>query len=1065
MSTETFSAETTELVSETGALLSALPDLIFRLDRQGTFLDVKQSPHIPLLLAPEAFLGRNIRDVTPSHLAEGILNGIEETRRSGQPAVFHYQLEFDGERRDFEARIVRIGTSEEYLSIVRDISDHQQALRQARDNETRYRALFELANDAVFLVRDYRIIECNGKALEMFSCQKADLLGKTPIDLSPPRQPDGRPSADQAMAVMQKAMHGEAQRFEWQHRRFDGTLFDCEISVSRIDLPDGPLIQAIVHDITRRRLAQRALEESNRLLEQVFANDFIQMAYLDRDFRFIRVNPAFAQAFGRRPDDFIGHNFFDDCKDPGNRERFARVVKEGKPHIEKARVEQLDENDPERRYWDWSLQPVKDPQGKVTGLVFVRMDVTDRLRNEQRLQQAAQELDMILHNMQDTYYRINAHGILTRVSDSVKDLLGYEPDEVIGRPMAEFYLHPEEREAFLRKLELAGGSVTNNETALRHRDGSVVWTSSNAHFIYDEQGNVVGVEGTARNITERKLHESQVSKLSSVLEQTADIVIVTDIDGVIEYVNPSFERVTGYTYEEAVGQTPALLSSDKHKKEFYQHMWETILSGESYTNIMINRRKDGSLYYEEKTITPIRDQTGRITHFVSTAKDISERMQVQERLQHMAHHDALTDLPNRNLFLDRLQQALIRARHHNRLVAVMFMDLDRFKNINDTLGHNTGDQLLLQLSERLKHSVRDGDTIARFGGDEFAILLDDVDNENSIAAVAQKLLQTLSEPFHVNSHELFITASIGIAIFPHDGEDPDTLLRNADVAMYRAKELGKNNYQFYSDDMSARNFERLTLESHLRHALAREQFVLHYQPQVDARQNRIVGVEALLRWQHPELGLVSPSNFIALLEETGLIEEVGEWVLETACRQSKIWYDAGFDDLQMSVNISSRQFNNTEFINVLHNTLDRTGVNPECLELELTESMLMRQASSVVTALKSLNELGVRFAIDDFGTGYSSLSYLRRFPIETIKIDRSFIRDITEDPDDAAITRAIVVMARNLSLKVIAEGVETEKQLAFLKENDCHLIQGFYYSPPLPVEEMTALLEKQGQRS
>ena len=1065
MSTETFSAETTELVSETGALLSALPDLIFRLDRQGTFLDVKQSPHIPLLLAPEAFLGHNIRDVTPPHLAEGTLKGIEETRRTGQPAIFHYQLEFDGERRDFEARIVRIGTSEEYLSIVRDVTDHQQALQQARDNETRYRALFELANDAVFLVRDGRIIDCNGKALEMFCCRKHELLGKTPIDISPPKQPNGRPSAEQAMAVMQRAMAGEPQRFEWQHRRFDGTLFDCEISVGRIDLPDGPLIQAIVHDITRRRLAQRALEESNRLLEQVFANDFIEMAYLDRDFRFIRVNPAFARAFGRRPDDFIGRNFFDDCKDPGNRERFARVVDEGRPHIEKARVEQLDEDDPERHYWDWSLQPVKDRHGQVTGLVFVRMDVTDRLRNEQRLQQAAKELDMILHNMQDTYYRIDANGILTRVSDSVKDLLGYEPQEVIGRPMVEFYLHPEEREAFLRKLELAGGSITNNETALRHRDGSVVWTSSNAHFIRDEQGNVIGVEGTARNITERKLHESQVSKLSSVLEQTADIVIVTDIDGVIEYVNPSFERVTGYTYAEAVGQTPTILSSGKHKPEFYQHMWETILSGESYTNIMINRRKDGSLYYEEKTITPIRDQTGRITHFVSTAKDISERMQVQERLQHMAHHDALTDLPNRNLFLDRLQQALIRARHHDRLVAVMFMDLDRFKNINDTLGHNTGDQLLLQLSERLKHSVRDGDTIARFGGDEFAILLDDVDNENSIAAVAQKLLQTLSEPFHVNSHELFITASIGIAIFPHDGEDPDTLLRNADVAMYRAKELGKNNYQFYSDDMSARNFERLTLENHLRHALARQQFVLYYQPQVDARLDRIVGVEALLRWQHPELGLVSPSNFIALLEETGLIEDVGKWVLETACQQSKIWHDAGFDDLLMSVNISSRQFNNTEFIDVLHSTLDHTGVNPECLELELTESMLMRQASSVVTALKSLNELGVRFAIDDFGTGYSSLSYLRRFPIETIKIDRSFIRDITDDPDDAAITRAIVVMARNLSLKVIAEGVETEKQLAFLEENDCHLIQGFYYSPPVPVAEMTALLEKQGQRS
>ncbi len=1062
MPTRTLTPETRDLVSETEALLNALPDLIFRLDRAGNFLDVKQSPHIPLLLDPEQFLHRNIREVTPPDIAEGTLRGIEETRRSGRPAIFHYQLEFDGDRRDFEARIVRIGSTDEYLSIVRDISEQQAALRRVRDNETRYRALFERANDAVFLVRDGLIVDCNGKALEMFCCQKDELLGLSPVDISPPRQPGGRPSDSEALAILQRAMEGDAQRFEWQHRRFDGTLFDCELSVSRIDLPDGPLIQAIVHDITRRRLAQRALEESNRLLEQLFANDFTQMAYLDRAFRYIRVNPAFARALDRTPDAFIGRNFFDDCRDPVHRERFAEVVRSGRPHTERARADRP-AGDPDGRFWDWSLQAVRDADGSVIGLVYVRMDVTERLQTERQLREAAQELDTILHNMQDTYFRIDANGILTRVSDSVQQLLGYAPEEVVGRPVMEFYVHPEEWEALLERMAANGGLISNDEIALRHSDGTVVWILANVHFLHAGNGNAAGVEGMARNITDLKRHESQVSKLSSVLEQTADIVIVTDIDGIIEYVNPSFERVTGYRFEEVVGRKPSILSSGKHKPEFYQHLWETILSGESYTNIMINRRKDGSLYYEEKTITPIRDQRGRITHFVSTAKDISERMQVQERLQHMAHHDALTDLPNRNLFLDRLQQALIRARHHKRLVAVMFMDLDRFKNINDTLGHNTGDQLLLQLSERLKHSVRDGDTIARFGGDEFAILLDDVDNENSISAVAQKLLQTLTESFHINNHELFVTASIGIAIFPHDGEDPDTLLRNADVAMYRAKELGKNNYQFYSDDMSARNFERLTLENHLRHALAREQFVLHYQPQVDARNDRIIGVEALLRWQHPELGLVSPSNFITLLEETGLIEVVGEWVLEAACRQSRTWHDAGWRQLHLSVNISSRQFNNSAFIDVLHGIIERTGVNPEFLELELTESMLMRQASSVVTALKSLNRLGVRFAIDDFGTGYSSLSYLRRFPIDTIKIDRSFIRDIIEDPDDAAITRAIVVMAQNLSLNVIAEGVETEAQLAFLNENGCHFIQGFYYSPPVTEKEMTALLEQQGR--
>ncbi len=492
-------------------------------------------------------------------------------------------------------------------------------------------------------------------------------------------------------------------------------------------------------------------------------------------------------------------------------------------------------------------------------------------------------------------------------------------------------------------------------------------------------------------------------------------------------------------------------------------MWETITAGESYSNIFINRRKDGSLYYEEKTITPIKDQSGTITHYVSTGKDISERIRVHEHLQHMAHHDALTDLPNRSLFLDRLQQSLNRARWHDRLVAVMFMDLDRFKIINDTLGHNIGDQLLLQLSQRLNKTVRDGDTIARFGGDEFAILLDDIDSDSHISSLAQKMLDTLAVPFKINKQELFVTASIGVSIFPNDGDDSETLLRNADVAMYRAKDLGKNNYQFHSDDLSARIFERMTLETHLRHALERDEFILYYQPQIDARTQNISGVEALLRWQHPELGLVTPNNIVPLLEETGLIEQVGHWVLETACRQSRVWHDAGWSYLHMSVNISSRQFNNTDFIPSLHDIINQTEINPEFLELELTESMLMRNASTTVNALHSLSGLGVRFAIDDFGTGYSSLTYLRRFPIDTIKIDRSFIHDVTDNPDDAAIASAIIVMAQSLSLNVIAEGVENQEQLDFLTSRNCYYLQGNFFSRPLPAEELTQLLEKQNK--
>ncbi len=439
-------------------------------------------------------------------------------------------------------------------------------------------------------------------------------------------------------------------------------------------------------------------------------------------------------------------------------------------------------------------------------------------------------------------------------------------------------------------------------------------------------------------------------------------------------------------------------------------------------------------------------------------QDLEERKRVEQNIRHMAHHDALTGLPNRALFRDRLTHAMAQADRYHQILAVLFLDLDRFKAINDTLGHNVGDQLLKIAAERLRSCVRDCDTVARLGGDEFTIIVDDIVEVKDAAIVAQKILDTLSQPFNLHGHEVFISVSIGLTLYPNDDENADNLLRNADSAMYRAKEYGRNNYQFYVADMNVKARERLMLESQLRRALDRNEFTLYYQPRVDLLSGHVIGAEALLRWRHPEMGLVPPVQFIPILEETGMIIPVGEWVLQQASEQNRIWQDQGLKPIRMAVNLSVRQFIQKELADSILSIIERVGLAPEFLELEITEDLLLEQNQTNIITLTKLRNRGVHISIDDFGTGYSSLSYLKRLPIDTLKIDQSFLRDIENDPDNKAITSAIIAMASSLHLNVLAEGVETEEQLAFLRAQGCNEIQGFSFSKPLTAEEFEKLL-------
>ncbi len=551
-------------------------------------------------------------------------------------------------------------------------------------------------------------------------------------------------------------------------------------------------------------------------------------------------------------------------------------------------------------------------------------------------------------------------------------------------------------------------------------------------------------------IAERQRVEATLRKLSMAVEQSPASVLITDAVGVIEYANPKFLQVTGYTADEVRGRNPRFLRTGYTSREEYQELWNTILSGRVWQGEFHNLRKDGTSYWEFASISPITASSGIITHFVAVKEDITARKGYEERLLRQAHYDQLTGLPNRLLALDRLTQALARMRRENTLVAVLFIDLDQFKSVNDTLGHHAGDQLLRETARRLEGCVRDEDSVARFGGDEFIIMLTDLRSPLQSEVVIEKVLAALAEPFHLEGQEVFSSASIGITVAPLDGSDPHVLMRNADVAMYQAKADGRSTSRFFTRQLNEKARVRMSMDTRLRRALEHDEFHLCYQPLMAVGSGQIVGAEALLRWTNRDLGEVQPVQFIPLAEESGLIVPIGEWVLHQACREMRGWLDSGLTLTHIAVNVSSRQFRAGDLAGIVATALDDNGLSCDQLHLEITESLLLEDVPRVVNILRQLVDMGVCLSVDDFGTGYSSLSYLRRFALKTLKIDRSFIRDVTTNADAGALTEAIVAMAHRLGLLVVAEGVESADQLAFLEACGCDLAQGFLLGRPVP---------------
>ena len=705
------------------------------------------------------------------------------------------------------------------------------------------------------------------------------------------------------------------------------------------------------------------------------------------------------------------------------------------------------------------------------GIASIRIDITRRRETEMKLRKLSQAVEqspasVIIMRTDFTIEYVNPKFIETS---------GYGFEEVAGqRPCI---LHSNDGSS--SSLEQIRDGLTaqgqwRGEVCSQRKDGEFFWQAVSVSPIKSEEGEITHYVAIVEDISERRRAEEQLRLADTVFRKTAEAIMVTDADNCIKAVNPAFTDITGYQPAEVLGKSPRIMSAGKHDKTLYRTIYESLEKSGQWQGELWNERRNGEVYPLWISISTIKDAEGRITERVAIFSDITRRKRDENKIWHQANYDALTQLPNRTLFLDRLISVISTAYREKWRVALLFIDLDRFKQINDTLGHIVGDELLKQAAIRLKHCVREVDTVARLGGDEFTIILPDIHRDEDAALVSSKIIKHISEPFELRGQEIYIGASIGITIYPSDAEDvleknssasshAVAMLRHADLAMYRAKERGRNIYHFFTPEMNTQMRERISLENDLRHALARGELRIFYQPIVDVRKRRVSHAEALLRWQHPRRGLVSPDEFIGLAEETGLIGDIGAWVFNTACEQARAWQDAGHKSVGVSVNLSSRQLRTGFGADDISRMLAQNRLAPKYVSIEITESLIMEDTEHTVHWLNDVSDMGVGLSIDDFGTGYSSLSYLKRFPVNTLKIDRAFVHDVNTDPENATLVKTILAMASSLKLRVIAEGVESEEQLRFLRKLRCDQIQGYYFSRPLPSQEFLQFLRHRRQ--
>lgn len=971
--------------------------------------------------------------------------------------------------------------------------------------------LSQYANDIVLLYDETgRIVEANDRAVDAYGYPLETLLTLTGDDL----QLNSEDWQRNWKAVWE---HGDV-RSESTHRRADGTAFPVEVSARRIDADGRSLVQSILHDISERRRAEAqvihlkdvyaALSQTNQIIVRVQERDALFREICEIAIQYGHFNLAWISIVdaatgdvapvaiaGSDPSYLDGLKVSIDPQSEFSTGPTGQAILTGRPFIANDIETALHGKPWQARWTQFGVRscagfPLVFKGRAVGALVLysheigfftedlvrlleeMAMDISyaldriaadeERLQLERDLTATNAQINGIVEGTEDMVLAVDNSMRITLCNRAQQKFLTSEAaDGAVPGMTIDAWLaaYPAEREILTTNLGRALEGMRSVENWTTSASGTRACFESHFAPLLAPTGERIGAFHIGRNITDQKRLESELRKLSTAVEQSPVTILITDTRGVIQYVNPAFSATTGYTAAEAIGQTPNILKSGETSEEEYRALWQTISSGHPWFGLFHNRRKDGTLFWEEAVLAPVRAEDGSITQYVALKQDITQRLEAEERASFLTYHDSLTQLPNRTLGRRYMEASMAEAQQTGRLAALLSINIDNFKRVNDSLGYRIGDLLLQAIAERLQLCLRAADVLMRTGGDDFLIVLAPVANRDEIELIATAILeQAASAFFSIEDFELSITLSIGVAVYPADSHEFEQLHKQADMAMTSAKKSGRNAYRFYSEQLEEEAREYLLVLNGLRKALERDELLLHYQPIFSLTGNRLMGAEALIRWHHPELGMVSPARFIPVAEDSGLIVDMGRWVLQAACREAAKWQQLGLGKLTVSVNISAVQLRRGGLPELVRQTLADTGLEPECLKLELTESALIENDARVRSILRMLKEIGVHLSLDDFGTGYASFASLRNFELDELKIDQSFIREVSTNKGNESIVHAIVDLARALGLRTVAEGIEDASALELVRAAGCDCVQGFFLARPLSHEALCAYL-------